>query len=117
DELIKAASKALVIHGKSDNANEIVYVGGRDANLRTKVKSELEAEGFTAIIDTTSSVSGQAKANFTNRTTTEKGCQLEITTKLRQKLMTNLFNGSVNRTNSRTVHFTKFVRALRKAVQ
>lgn len=117
DELIKAASKALVLHGKSDNTNEIVYVGGRDANLRNKVKSELEAEGFTAVIDTTSSISGQAKANFTNRTTTGQGCQLEITTKLRQKLMTNLFNGPTNRMNSRTVHFTKFVRALRKAVQ
>lgn len=117
NELIQAASKALVLHGKADNNNEIVYVGGRDAALRTKVKSELEAEGFTAIIDTTSSISGQAKANFTNRTTSEKGCQLEITTKLRQKLMSNLFNGPTNRMNSRTVHFTKFVRALRKAVQ
>jgi phage replication-related protein YjqB (UPF0714/DUF867 family) len=117
NELIQAASKAHLLHGKADNNNEIVYVGGRDAALRTKVKSELEAEGFTAIIDTTSSISGQAKANFTNRTTSEKGCQLEITTKLRQKLMSNLFNGPTNRMNSRTVHFTKFVRALRKAVQ
>lgn len=117
DSMIRAANKALVIHGKADNNNEIVYVGGRDAALRTKVKTELEAEGFTAQIDTTSSISGQATANFSNRTTIGKGCQLEITTKLRQKLMTNLFNGPVNRTNSRTVHFTKFVRALRKAVQ
>lgn len=117
DSMIRAANKALVIHGKADNNNEIVYVGGRDAALRTKVKSELEAEGFTAIIDTTSSISGQAATNFSNRTTIGKGCQLEITTKLRQKLMTNLFNGPVNRTNSRTMYFTKFVRALRKSVQ
>lgn len=117
DEMIRAASKAIAIHGKSDNDNEIVFVGGRDADLRTKVKNELVAEGFDARIDTTSSVSGQGKTNFTNRTTTGKGCQLEITTKLRQKLMTNLFNGANNRTSSRTVYFTKFVKALRKAVQ
>lgn len=117
DAMIKAASKALVIHGKSDNTNEIVYVGGKDAALRTKVKNELVAEGFDARIDTTSSVSGQASANFTNRTTIGKGCQLEITTKLRSKLMTNLFNGAANRMSSRTTYFTKFVKALRKAVQ
>ncbi len=117
DEMISAASKAIAIHGKSDNVNEIVFVGGRDADLRTKVKNELVAEGFDARIDTTSSISGQAKTSFTNRTTTGKGCQLEITTKLRLKLMTNLFNGAANRTSSRTVHFTKFVKAIRKAIQ
>lgn len=117
DSMIRAANKALIIHGKSDNDNEIVYIGGRDADLRIKVKNELVAEGFDARIDTTSSISGQAATNFSNRTTIGKGCQLEITTKLRQKLMTNLFNGAANRTSSRTTYFTKFVRALRKAVQ
>lgn len=130
---IGAASKAIVLHGcenpgtkytgTNSNTNDnksgasgsykVAWVGGLDTVLRNSVITKLRAAGFCADI-ATGSLAGTSASNFTNKTTTGKGCQIEITKDLRKNFFTNNDYSSDNRGN-RTARFTTFTNALRAA--
>lgn len=116
---INAASKAIVLHGAENPASgntKIAWVGGLDADLRNKVIAKLQEQGFDARIpNANSGLAGTSVTNYTNKTSTGSGCQIEMTKDLRKSFFVNGLLTKEGRKHT-TDEFSKFVTALRLAV-
>ena len=116
---INAASKAIVLHGASNPASgstKIAWVGGLDVALRNEVIDNLIAQGFDARIPAAGSgLTGTSVNNYTNKTSTGQGCQIEMTKDLRKSFFVNGLLTAEGRKH-KTNEFTKFVTALRNSV-
>jgi phage replication-related protein YjqB (UPF0714/DUF867 family) len=116
--MVGASTTTVSVHG-CDGNTAIVYLGGRDTTLRNKIKSELDAiagSDFTTSTSSPDGLGGSSAQNICNKNTPLAGTQLEISSGLRNKLMTSLSTRS-GRISSRTQLFWKFIRAVRKGMQ
>jgi len=95
-EILKKAKTAIAIHGKG-GAGEEIFVGGKDQELAQKVTDGLLQLGFNASKISKGRLSGTSDQNICNKTSTDKGVQLEIEKGLRNKLIvdSDLFDNFV----------------------
>lgn len=84
--LIKQRTHALSIHGTSNYAGKVVYIGGRDTATGAELETALEAAGFTVVRPAPSDIAGTDPANFVNDDADLAGVQLELTYDLRLAL-------------------------------
>lgn len=83
--LIESCEKVITIHGLEGDALSL-QVGGRDAELRSRVHEALRAAGFDSKVVTEGEYAGMGPQNICNRGSTRAGVQLEIHAGLRQAL-------------------------------
>lgn len=107
--IVAASTVVLAVHG-SKKPEEVVEVGGRDAQLAGRLIGALKDAGFAAEQDNTAEHQGQFAANICNRGRSGRGCQLEISSGLRL----TLFEGLKRRQREHTTaQFEAFVAAVR----
>lgn len=111
-ELVNDSDRILSVHGHHGE-KDIVYVGGRDSCLKTKIINELTSSGFNAEESLILGLRGYNPSNICNRGRTGMGVQLEISAGLRKKMFADL-TGKTER--KKTMLFYTFVGALKKAL-
>ena len=82
--LVAGADTSIAIHGRKDDGNDTVWLGGRDETLRDAVGDALRAAGFEAALNT--ALPGVHPSNICNRTRSGAGVQLELPRSLRRNL-------------------------------
>ncbi|WP_369355704.1 poly-gamma-glutamate hydrolase family protein [Streptomyces sp. cg2] len=87
-QLVKASRHTVSWHGMAGDA-PATYVGGKDKQLRDRIRTQLRAAGFNAPDKLPPKLEGVDPANITNRNGRGMGVQLEITRAQRDALMTN----------------------------
>jgi phage replication-related protein YjqB (UPF0714/DUF867 family) len=87
-DLLELSQTALAVHG-CVGGKPVIYLGGRDFDLRARLLEVLSGNGFSARIGK-GSLAGIWKNNICNRTASGKGVQLEISTGLRKRLFEKL---------------------------
>lgn len=87
--LIAKTQTVVGIHGMQNNAaGEDVWVGGRDVELSKDIVKALGASGFgSSLRRPGQSLAGQAATNVCNRGKRKAGIQLEISRRLRDRLI------------------------------
>ena len=111
-DLLKRSQTALVVHG-CVGKNPVVYIGGRDINLKRRLFNILAMNGYPVQIGT-SRYTGMWLKNICNRTFSGKGVQLEITTGMRRQFFEKLQSRKGRKIVNR--HFEKFVSIIRIAI-
>jgi phage replication-related protein YjqB (UPF0714/DUF867 family) len=86
-QMVSRKKQVLSIHG-CNGAKEVIYIGGRDEKLKTKLTQAFSDIGIT-VAPAPSHMSGIHKDNFVNQSMTSQGVQLEITVALRKMLFRN----------------------------
>lgn len=109
----QAARVILSIHGCREE-NEIVFVGGRNQELRQRVITSLRSAGFIAIESEVPGQRGISEHNICNQCRSGRGVQLEISRGLRDKMYEDLER---RRVRTRMPLFHQFVRCLRMALK
>jgi phage replication-related protein YjqB (UPF0714/DUF867 family) len=84
-DLVSRSRIAVAIHGRRNNSNEAVWLGGRSSVLRNSIGDSLRSAGFAAELNT--ELPGLDRANICNRTLSGEGVQLELSRSLRRRLM------------------------------
>ncbi len=88
-ETAKNAFTVITIHGCSD-ADETVYIGGRNNCLVKKLSDRLKAKGFNVKEECAGELAGVKPENICNRCRSLKGVQIEVSRGLREKMFENL---------------------------
>lgn len=83
-ELIRAFQTSLAIHG-CIGKRPMIFVGGRNDDLKKILVTGLEQKGYPVQIGT-GKYAGSCPSNICNRTNTGKGVQLELSNGLRRTL-------------------------------
>ncbi|MDP3282998.1 MAG: poly-gamma-glutamate hydrolase family protein [Desulfobacterales bacterium] len=113
---IKIAKNAEIVvsihgcHGKDD----MVFVGGRNQNLKEKICYALGKAGFNSEVSEKAGLQGQQYENICNRCLSGEGVQLEISRGLREKMFDNLGRRSLRKRNKL---FFDFVETLRETLR
>ncbi|GAG29954.1 unnamed protein product, partial [marine sediment metagenome] len=107
-EICKTSDNVVAVHGAEEDG-EIVYVGGRDEDLKHRTIEKLKDAGFNAQEDKTNH-SGQDNGNICNKGVKKEGLQLEISSGLRKKMFRGLKRN--DRKNTTEV-FDNFVKSIR----
>jgi phage replication-related protein YjqB (UPF0714/DUF867 family) len=110
--IAKSSEVVVSIHGYRGK-DEIVFIGGRNEDLKSKIMHGLNRAGFNTEISTKQGLRGQHPRNICNLCRTGRGVQLEISRGLREKMFENLKRRSLRK---KTVFFFKFVDTLREAL-
>lgn len=84
-QLVTSSQYCVALHGCAGN-DEVVYLGGRDANLKTILDKNLKECGFELAKHHNPELQGESLANICNRGQLKKGVQFEITRRLRDRL-------------------------------
>ena len=100
----------VTIHG-CRNRQPVVYAGGLNTSLKTKIAQILNEAGF--IVENASHLPGINRLNICNRCISGKGVQLEISSGLRHRLFDN---PSEPGKSKKTPVFNRFVAAIRSAL-
>ena len=111
--LVSKSDFVLAIHGEGSEHVEVVYLGGRDIELREAIAHELTAAGFEARLHDNPKLQGTSLANICNRGEKNRGVQLELSEGLRRTFFASL--KSVDR-NHPTAAFSSFVAAVGRAL-
>lgn len=85
-DLVGRALTAVAIHGRKDNGNDTVWLGGRATELRDAIGAALRDADFGAELNKT--LPGVHQSNICNRTRSGRGVQLELPRSLRRRLAT-----------------------------
>lgn len=115
--LVAAAHRVVSFHGYSGTVGVAeTLIGGLDAGLRDRIKSALEAAGFTVTV-AASELAGTDPTNICNDGATRAGVQIEMSRALRESFFPggDLSLTSLNGT-ARTAAFTAYVAAVQSAV-
>ena len=112
-QVVQDARIVLSIHGCRAET-QIVFVGGKDRELREKVISSLQSAGFVAVVSAVPGQRGINDENICNRCKSGKGVQLEISRGLRDKMYEGLDRRSKRK---RAPLFYAFVQCLRMALE
>jgi phage replication-related protein YjqB (UPF0714/DUF867 family) len=107
------ADVAVSIHGYH-GSDDIVYIGGKNQDLKLKIMHMLNKAGFHAEISKKPGLRGRHPENICNLCRTGEGVQLEISRGLRDRMFENLGRRSWRK---KTVLFFKFVDTLREALR
>jgi len=82
--IVLKSKVAIAIHGREDNGDEGIWLGGRAIKLREEIRAALCDSGFVAEVN--EALPGVEKANICNRTSSGEGIQIELPRVLRRKL-------------------------------
>lgn len=104
------AKTAVAIHGCNGD-EKVVFIGGRNLDLKNKIQKALEEAHFPVM--ESPKFPGTNPLNICNRNRSGKGVQLEISAPLRCTMFENLTRPERKTT---TKSFTDFVEALRKGL-
>jgi len=110
--LAENAELVVSIHGYQGE-DEVVFIGGKNQDLKEKIRYALNEAGFHAEISTKTGLQGRHPENICNRCRNGEGVQLEISRGLRDRMFDNL-----NRRpwRKKTRLFFEFVDTLREAL-
>jgi phage replication-related protein YjqB (UPF0714/DUF867 family) len=87
-KLAKTVSVVITIHGMKGDEIENIVLGGLNRELIEKIKQQLVANGFDSeVASLEGALSGAGINNICNRGILGKGVQIEISRKLRQRLI------------------------------
>ena len=111
--IAKNAEVVVSIHGYHGN-DDVVYIGGKNQDLKLKIMHMLNKAGFHAEISTKPGLRGQDPENICNLCRTGEGVQLEISRGSRDRMFDSLGRRSWRK---KTVLFFKFVDTLREALR
>lgn len=111
--LIGKFQKAVAIHGY-DGKESIIYVGGKDNELKDTLIATLNAEGFP-VQSAIRKYAGDWSTNICNRTGSGKGVQLELSKGLRRTLFEDWSTRKGRRIT--TALFSKLVTAIRSVIE
>ena len=89
--LLSDTNRVVTIHGEeSEDDGEGVFVGGLDAELRTRVAAFLTEQGFDVRKHPNPNLQGLDPQNICNRGTAGAGVQLELSRAVRETLFESL---------------------------
>ncbi|MFE3202352.1 poly-gamma-glutamate hydrolase family protein [Embleya sp. NPDC059237] len=123
--LVGGMRHAVSLHGctaeqakAKGRTGQAVVVGGGDKELRDAAVKKLDKAGFEVIAGTTvPALAGLDPRNIVNRTLTDGGLQLELTTELREAMFKPKKMSRSERPSNTTEVFERFVAAVRDAMQ
>lgn len=84
-ETAENADFVVAVHGHREKT-EVVFIGGRNQDLKEKICHRLKKAGFNAEISTKRGLRGQHVENICNRCRSGQGVQVEISRGLRVSL-------------------------------
>jgi phage replication-related protein YjqB (UPF0714/DUF867 family) len=111
-DLIKEFQNSLAIHGCLGRV-PIIYIGGIDVDLKDKMLTELSQKGYPTKAGT-GNYAGNNPTNICNRTSMNKGVQLEISNGFRRLLFEDWRNRKGRKTS--TELFARFVSDIRELI-
>ena len=116
EEMQEKVSNSVMIHGAHGN-EPVVYLGGKDSDLREEIGDNLEDKGFN-VEETPDYLEGRSDDNIANKNGKKAGVQLELTTALRQSFFKNDDLSAFNRENADnwTEEMHDFAEAIHEAV-
>lgn len=109
-KIIRKFEKAIAVHGCNGKV-PMIYVGGKDSELREALIAELKAKGYPAKSGT-GYYAGIFSKNICNRTSSGKGVQLELSNGLRHILFDDWRTRKSRKTT--TELFARLVSDIRK---
>jgi phage replication-related protein YjqB (UPF0714/DUF867 family) len=86
-DAVGRSQTAVAIHGRRDQGNDAVWLGGRALALRDAIGTSLQNAGFEA--EPNDRLPGLEPKNICNRTLTREGVQLELPRTMRRQLTTH----------------------------
>jgi len=98
-KIAEESERVLAIHGCRDR-DEVIYVGGNDLALKGQLLHEFIEAGFVAKESMRPDLQGTKPENICNRGQRGKGCQIEISEGLREKMFDGFFHGAGKTKNS-----------------
>lgn len=107
--LVGRFPRSLALHG-CEGARPVIYVGGRDLEMKNRLVTRLTAKGYPAKLGR-GSLAGTHPQNICNRTSSGAGVQLELSSGLRSSFFQDWHNRRGRRVT--TPHFDQFVADLR----
>ena len=110
--IAEQAELVVTIHG-CRGKEEVVYVGGRNRNLKARIIYTLNMAGFHSEESLKPGLRGKNPENICNRCRTGHGIQIEISKGLRTKMFEGLGKRPIR---NKTETFYTFVRVLRDAI-
>ncbi|HLR20063.1 MAG TPA: poly-gamma-glutamate hydrolase family protein [Staphylococcus sp.] len=116
EEMQQQVSNSVMIHGAAGD-QPIVYIGGKDDDLKASIEKQLELKDFDVQTSPTH-LEGEADQNIVNRNNQDAGVQLELTTGLRQSFFNNqdlTMNSRQNQSNW-SFRMYDFAQAIRIAI-
>ncbi|KJR97643.1 MAG: hypothetical protein VR65_23255 [Desulfobulbaceae bacterium BRH_c16a] len=112
---LKIAENAFIvisIHGNRDTG-EIVFIGGKNHELKQGIRRALRTAGFEAVITEVPGLRGIDPRNICNRCRSGEGVQLEVSRGLREKLFENL---ACRTSRKKTNDFYHFINTVKQAL-
>ena len=109
-DLVKRSQTVLTIHG-SKETQKIIFVGGRNTELKQIIQSDLQHLGI--LLSESSRLPGMKPENICNRSRSGRGVQLEVSVGLRREFFKGATEATLNKSNR---HFVKLVKALRASL-
>jgi len=107
--LVHRFPHCLALHG-CEGARPVIYVGGRDLEMKNRLVTRLSAKGYPAKLGR-GSLAGTHPQNICNRTSSGAGVQLELSSELRASFFQDWHNRRGRRVT--TPYFDQFVADLR----
>lgn len=108
----KNAFIVISIHGYREK-NEMVFIGGKNQELKQKIMCALNTAGVMAVISEVPGLRGISPENICNKCKSGKGVQLEISRGLREKMYDNINRRSLRK---KTELFYKFVNTIKETI-
>ena len=110
--LVENTDVVVTVHGcKGDD--EVVFIGGKNQDLKEKIRYKLNEAGFHAEISTKKGLRAQHPENICNRCRSGEGVQLEISRGLRERMFDNLDRRPLRK---KTRLFFEFVDTLKETL-
>ncbi|WP_173917249.1 poly-gamma-glutamate hydrolase family protein [Halobacillus sp. Marseille-Q1614] len=116
-EMVANAEYHISIHGSAGDEPKTM-IGGLDKDMKEIVSRHLEENGFEVAV-TPEHLNGDHPDNFTNKTKTERGVQLEITRAQRKAFFKNgdISFSSRNNSSNQTEEFKIYVEAIQSSMK
>jgi phage replication-related protein YjqB (UPF0714/DUF867 family) len=112
-DIVCHANIIVSIHG-SAIIEPVIHLGGLDLEVRDRIRQELRRAGFKAILGADQRFRGTDHNNICNLCGRAMGVQIEISRGLRETMFGDLAPAG---RCQRTVVFTRFTAAVRRAIQ
>ncbi|MBP2463940.1 MULTISPECIES: poly-gamma-glutamate hydrolase family protein [unclassified Rhizobium] len=84
-QIVTSSQYCVAFHGCAGD-DEVVYLGGRDADLKAILEKHLKELGFVVARHENPELQGESSRNICNRGLVKKGVQFEISRGLRDRL-------------------------------
>jgi phage replication-related protein YjqB (UPF0714/DUF867 family) len=108
-KMAEDSESIVAIHGEGSE-NDIVYLGGRNQDLRNHIRNSLKDAGFKTSKHDNPGLQGTSQKNICNRCASTSGVQLEVGKGLRKKFFSSLTSEGLKQTTEELVKFSNAVR-------